>query len=307
VIIPSPRGIISLRPSLQATRNDVCCCRPRSFLTICWRSKSRRSWVRSREVRDVGDDPRRVVVHRTLVMARGRRPAPLEPAHGAPDEVGPPVGLRPEPLRSAAGESAPSGASPSISAGCRAPPAGIRRHAAPHRQFRRALRRPAAAVPARSPERPARSRPPPGRAAPGCDGRSVGGRAACLKRPTPRGARVSDMRRQVSWADPLGWPRGVVACTCVAIPLRRRRGYNASGVSGGREPLALGVGEIEAVHGWPPFGDLPSREKGSTSIRPERTIFRNDQGAGAGDNRQIVEPRPSAMTFTRDDQMQARE
>jgi hypothetical protein len=62
----------------------------------------------------------------------------------------------------------------------------------------------------------------------------------------------------------------------VAIPLRRRRGYNASGVSGGREPLALGGGEIEAVPRWPPSGELPSREKGSTSIRPEQTIVRND-------------------------------
>jgi hypothetical protein len=138
----------------------------------------------------------------------GARPVPLEPAHGSPDDVPPPIGLRPEPLRSGAGDSAPHGASPSISAGGRTSPAGIRRHAAPHRQFRRALRRPAAAVPAGSSERPAGSGPPPGRAAPGCDGRSVRGRAACRRSPTPRGARVSDMRRQVSWAGPLGWPPG---------------------------------------------------------------------------------------------------
>jgi hypothetical protein len=45
---------------------------------------------------------------------------------------------------------------------------------------------------------------------------------------------------------------------------------------GRRDPFARGVAEIEAVQGWPPFGDLPSREKGSTSIQPERTIVRND-------------------------------
>jgi hypothetical protein len=59
-----------------------------------------------------------------------------------------------------------------------------------------------------------------------------------------------------------------VAGRAVAVAIGRGR----------REPLALGVGEIEAVQGWPPFGDLPSREKGSTSIRPERTIVRNDLG-----------------------------
>jgi hypothetical protein len=51
----------------------------------------------------------------------------------------------------------------------------------------------------------------------------------------------------------------------------------AVAIGGGRrDSFALGVGEIEAVQGWPPFGDLPSREKGSTSIRPEWIIVRND-------------------------------
>src|SRR5262249_54315207 len=35
----------------------------------------------------------------------------------------------------------------------------------------------------------------------------------------------------------------------------------------GRDPPPLGVGEIEEIHGWPPSGNLPSREMESTRIR----------------------------------------
>ena len=52
----------------------------------------------------------------------------------------------------------------------------------------------------------------------------------------------------------------------------------------GRDPVPLGVGKIEAVHGWPPSGNLPSREMGSTFILPENTIVRND-----------LKPGPAAM------------
>jgi hypothetical protein len=89
------------------------------------------------------------------------------------------------------------------------PAPASRRHKAPHRQFRRgaaAHRRDSAPCGA-SPSIPARPSTPggrgpgpipraarlvatasgPGRAAPGCDARSVEGRAACLKPPTPQG------------------------------------------------------------------------------------------------------------------------
>src|SRR5262249_34062824 len=51
----------------------------------------------------------------------------------------------------------------------------------------------------------------------------------------------------------------------------------AIGEEGG-DPLPLSVGEIEAVHGWPPSGNLPAREKGSTSILLKSAIVRNDLG-----------------------------
>ena len=42
-----------------------------------------------------------------------------------------------------------------------------------------------------------------------------------------------------------------------------------------RDPLLLDVGEVKAVHGWPPSGNLPSREKGSTFIIPDSPFVRN--------------------------------
>src|SRR5262245_36284693 len=47
-------------------------------------------------------------------------------------------------------------------------------------------------------------------------------------------------------------------------------------------PAPLIVGKIKAVHGWPPSGNLPSREKGSTFIIRARPIARNDLGCRRG-------------------------
>ena len=46
----------------------------------------------------------------------------------------------------------------------------------------------------------------------------------------------------------------------------------------GCDPLPLDVGKVKAVHGWPPSGNLPSREKGSTFIIRSVPIVRNDLG-----------------------------